>query len=91
MENKYGMQIEYDVSVPVALRGACRGAAYRELVNDFINSKHEVMMIKCGDLKTANSKRTAIKRIINPEAPILLMVRQKDVYLVKTDIRKEEK
>ena len=91
MDNKHGMEIEYDVRVPVALRGACRRSVYRDLVNDFINSNHEVMMIKCNDLKMANAKRTAIKRIINPEDPILLMIRQKDVYLVKTDIKKEEK
>ena len=91
MDNKYGMEIEYDVRVPVALRGACRRSVYRDLVNDFINSKHEVMKIKFNDGKTANSKRICIKRFIKPEDSILLMVRQKDVYLVKTDIKKEEK
>lgn len=92
MENKYGMEIEYDVQVPESLSGV-HGvkSVYKEIVHDFINSKHEVMKIKFNNGKTANSKRTCIKRFIKPEDSILLMVRQKDVYLVKTDIKKEEK
>lgn len=91
MENKYGMKIEYDVQVPESLSGV-HGvkSVYKEMVHDFINSKHEVMKIKCNNSKTANSKRTSIKRFIKPEDSILVMVRRKDLYLIKNGMKMEE-
>ena len=91
MENKYGMEIEYDVQVLESLSGV-HGvkSVYKEIVHDFINSKHEVMKIKFNNGKTANSKRTCIKRFIKPEDSILVMVRGSDVYVVKTGLEMEE-
>lgn len=63
MENKYGMEIEYDVEIPESRSGRISGVSiYREIINDFINSQHEVMRIKCSDAKAANSKRTGLKK-----------------------------
>ena len=63
MENKYGMEIEYDVEIPESRTGRMNGGSiYREIMNDFINSQHEVMRIKCSDAKAANSKRTSLKK-----------------------------
>lgn len=92
MENKYGMEIEYDVEIPESRMGRISGVSkYREIINDFINSQHEVMRIKCDDVKAANSKRTNLKKIINPKDSIMVMVRNRDVYVVKTGLEMEEK
>ena len=91
MENKYGMEIEYDVEIPESRTGRMSGGSiYREIINDFINSQHEVMRIKCGDTKVANSKRTSLKKMINPKDSIMVMVRRSDVYVVKTGLEMEE-
>ena len=92
MDNKYGMEIEYDVEIPESRAGRTSGGSiFREIMNDFINSQHEVMRIKCGDAKTANSKRTSLKKMINPKDSIMVMVRDRDVYVVKTGLEMEEK
>ena len=70
--------------------GMKKKSVYKEIVHDFINSKHEVMKIKFNDGKTANSKRTCIKRFIKPEDSILVMVRGSDVYVVKKGLEMEE-
>ena len=63
MENKYGVEIEYDVEIPESRRGRMSGGSiYRKIMNDFINSQHEVMRIKCSDAKAAKSKRTSLKK-----------------------------
>lgn len=91
MENKYGMEIEYDVEIPESRTGRMSGGSIcREIMNDFINSQHEVMRIKCSDAKAANSKRTSLKKMINPKGSIMVMVRGSDVYVVKTDLEMEE-
>ena len=90
MENKYGIEIEYDVQVPESTWRHEKKSVYKEIVHDFINSKHEVMKIKFNNRKTANSKRTCIKRFIKPEDSILVMVRGSDVYVVKTGLEMEE-
>ena len=90
MENKYGMEIEYDVQVPESTWRHGKKSVYKEIVHDFINSKHEVMKIKSNNAKTANSKRTCIKRFIKPEDSILVMVRGSDVYVVKKGLEMEE-
>lgn len=92
MENKYGMEIEYDVEIPERRMGRMGGGSiYKEIINDFINSQHEVMRIKCGDTKAANSKRTGLKKMINPKDSIMVMVRDRDVYVVKKGLEMEEK
>ena len=91
MENKYGMEIEYDVEIPESRTGRMSGGSiYREIMNDFINSQHEVMRIKCSDTKEANSKRTSLKKMINPKDSIMVMARRGDVYVVKTGLEMEE-
>ena len=91
MENKYGMEIEYDVEIPEKSTGRMSGGSiYREIINDFINSQHEVMRIKCGDTKVANSKSTSLKKMINPKDSIMVMVRDRDVYVVKKGLEMEE-
>lgn len=63
MENKYGMEIEYDVEIPERRTGRISGVSiYKEIINDFINSQHEVMRIKCNDTKEANAKRMSLKK-----------------------------
>lgn len=92
MENKYGMEIEYDVEIPESRTGRMSGGSiYREIMNDFINSQHEVMRIKCSDTKETNSKRTSLKKMINPKDSIMVMTRRGDVYVVKTGLEMEEK
>ena len=92
MENKYGMEIEYDVEIPESCTGRMSGGSiYREIINDFINSQHEVMRIKCGNTEAANSKRTSLKKMINPKDSIMVMVRDRDVYVVKKGLEMEEK
>lgn len=92
MENKYGMEIEYDVEIPESRMGRMNGGSiYREIMNDFINSQHEVMKIKCSDTKVANSERTRLKKMINPKDSIMVMVRDRDVYVVKKGLEMEEK
>lgn len=92
MENKYGMEIEYDVEIPEKRTGRMSGGSiYKEIINDFINSQHEVMRIKCSDTKVANSKRTSLKRMINPKDSIMVMTRDKDIYVVKKGLEMEEK
>lgn len=91
MENKYGMEIEYDVEIPESRTGRMSGGSiYKEIINDFINSQHEVMRIKCSDAKEANSKRTSLKKMINPKDSIMVMARRGDVYVVKTGLEMEE-
>lgn len=91
MDNKYGMEIEYDVEIPESCAGRMSGGSiYREIMNDFINSQHEVMRIKCSDTKVANSKRMSLKKMINPKDSIMVMVRRGDVYVAKTGLEMEE-
>lgn len=89
MLNKYGMAVEFDVQIPAQKSGRGCLSKYKLILDDFIQSGHNTMRIVCGKSDAARNVRAAIKKHSNG-TNVKVVVRGKDVYLIKDGIEMEE-
>ena len=89
MQNKYELDIEYDVKVPYPKSGRSRRSIYQDVINDFVQSEHKVIKINCKDKKAVASKSVIIKRYVKQFDFLTMMIRGTSVFVVKNDLEVE--
>lgn len=89
MQNKYGLNIEYDVKVPNSKAVRLKRSIYQDLINDFVQSEHKVVKIDCKDKKAVASKAVTIKKYVKQFDFLTMMIRGTSVFVVKNDLEVE--